>query len=95
MWAYLFVFHEGFFGDADAIYRLIYSHPYIQNWYRWAPNSYLLVSNMTATTLTEEIQAHFPGRKFVIVDTAGTDRNGRLPKEVWDLMRRPRPAGHP
>jgi hypothetical protein len=87
LWAYLLVFSDDV-GTTKDVHDFVDSHPSIVNWYRWMPNSFVLVSPLTAKTLSDSFHEKFKGR-FVIMDT-DTDRNGWLPKEVWDLMKRPR-----
>jgi hypothetical protein len=91
LWTYLLVYNDEF-GTLEEVRAFINSRPEIVNWFYCMPNSYFLVSGLTATYLAEVFRRHSGGKgRFILVDTA-TDRDGWLPQQAWDLMMKPQPV---
>ena len=86
-WAYLFVFSPEL-GTTEDVHAFVDKHPNILHWYRCLPNSYFLVSDLSAKGLSAEVRAALGVGRFVILDTA-TDRDGWLPREVWSFLQKP------
>jgi hypothetical protein len=88
-WTYLLVYNHDFAGPLKIV-RLVESIPEIVNWVKCLPNSIFIVSSLPATELTNLlIEATGKKGRFLILDTA-TDRNGVLPRAIWDLMKTPK-----
>lgn len=91
MWTYLLVF-DADFGDR-RVQRFLDKHPQVYDWVSCLPYSYFLVSDLAASELTAEFQKLGDGR-FIFIDTE-SDRNGRLPKSVWRMMKNPERDARP
>jgi hypothetical protein len=63
-------------------------HPAILDWASYIPNTFIFISKRTADQLTHELRKHINDNgRFVILDCK-TDRNGWLPEEAWEMMRK-------
>jgi hypothetical protein len=94
LYSYLFVYNDDL-GSADDLKAYADIRPEIVNWKRRfakLPNSMLLVSPEDAGTLSNIIRERFPDGSFIIVQVNDVDKNGWLPKSMWDLINNPRPA---
>lgn len=95
-WTYLLVYNDAC-GTYEQVKRFIDSQESILNWHRVLPHSFILVSDKTATHLTEIFKQLTNGKnaaRFLILDT-NTDRNGWLPRRSWELMKKPRAWNEP
>ncbi len=90
-YTYLLLFN-GETWSSEKVKRFLDSRQEIEYWFRCLPNSFFLVSSLSATELTKLIRRESRHRgRFLILDT-DTDRNGWLPKPAWDLMKSPESA---
>lgn len=88
-WTYFFVYSDEL-GSPERIRKFVDEHPLISYWYQCLPNTYFLVSTLTASGLTNDVVQQLGKERFLILDT-NTDRNGRLPRDAWDLMKKRSP----
>ena len=90
-YAYLLVFDDEL-GTQEEVRKFIDSHEDVfQNWYAVLPNSFFIVSDKSATQITDmlhELRLKKGGGRFIVVDL-DTDRNGWLPRSTWDFIRNP------
>ena len=80
-------------GTHDDAQAFIDARPEIIYWYTVIPNTFFLVSEETAGTLSKMFQTFTQKQgRFIILDTA-TDRAGWLPEKAWKLMAEPSSLG--
>lgn len=63
----------------------------VVNWYTCLPHTIFVVSSEAAAELSLLIRLQSGARQFILLDVA-TDRNGMLPKKVWEFMSNPKPV---
>lgn len=93
-YAYLLAFDDEL-GTREEIRKFLDSHEDVfQNWQSVLPNSFFIVSDKSATEMTDvlhKLRRKNGGGRFLVVDL-DTDRNGWLPKKTWDFIRNPMAA---
>ena len=57
-------------------------------WYACLPRCIFATSSLTASELAERLDERFPGSRFLVIE-AHANRQGRLPKQAWHLLRNP------
>lgn len=82
--SYIFVFEDKF-GTQEAIKDYIDLIPEILNWRYELPNSFFLVSELSAQELYEKIKPFNAVGKFLISETTG-NKQGWLVKDSWNIM---------
>src|SRR5438445_308774 len=96
MKAYLVVFNDNFY---PTVNRQVISNFLdtkrleIPNWYACFSHGILLNSDRSATDLADLIQVQFPQIWFAVTEINPTTINGWAPKQFWDFVNNPRPAG--
>lgn len=93
-WAYVFVYDEKF-GTREEIKNFLDSRPEVLNWYYCMSNSFFLVSNKTATTLQQLISGINKNNAYFIILDAKTDKNGWLPRKIWEFLNTPKGVNEP
>jgi len=63
------------------------------NWYACLSHGILINSERSAFELRAIVQAQFPQIWFVITEINPNTVDGWVPKQFWDFVNRPRPAG--
>ena len=76
----------------DALLQGIDNIDEIANWYAFLPASVCLVSKLTASDLSRLIKLRFRELRFLVVKLERGQRQGWLPRSVWDFMKEARPA---
>jgi hypothetical protein len=90
LWSYVLVLDDSI--TRQEAVTLIDQLNSVKNWYACMGHVVLIVSDVSASTLAEQLRPSFSGRRFIVLDAA-TDRNGWLPKQAWDFLRNPKAAG--
>lgn len=57
-------------------------------WYACFSRCIFATSSLTASELAKRLDQQFPGRRFLVME-AHSNRQGRLPKQAWHLLRNP------
>ena len=73
------------------IEQLLDAHARVSHWYACLPNAIFVFTEMSAHELAKDLQNRFhtgAGRRFLVTELSA-NRQGRLPKELWDLLRDP------
>lgn len=86
--SYIFVF-EPAFGSLDDVRTYIDTIPEILNWRTELPNSFFLVSELSAKELFNKIKPFSHTGKFLISETT-SNKQGWLGKTSWNLMNKKR-----
>ena len=91
-WTYLVAFSP-ICGTHDKIRQFIDSRRDIVNWKVLFERTFLIVSGLSASSLTDMLRKFTKDKgRFVVVDT-NTDRSGWLQPSAWDLMSNPKAVG--
>ena len=87
--AYLFIYSRAV-GGREAVRAWANQEPAVIHWRYDMPHSFYIISEESAASLSESFIAR-NGRKgrFLIVEVSD-NRQGRLPKETWHLLRNKR-----
>lgn len=86
---YLLAFDDAC-GSPEDVESFLDSAPEVLNWHTCLPNSYFVVSEHDADELKSCFREFAGARgRFLIANMTETERNGWLPKSVWNLMRHP------
>lgn len=89
LYAYLLVF-ELPFGTTSEIADFLNANGNIfLNWLTVLPNSFFIISHLSATELGKAFREYTENQgRFIILDVK-TDRSGWLPKKAWDFINNP------
>lgn len=84
---YLFVYSD-LMGNRDAMRELVDSIPQILDWCYDMPNSFYIISVLSANELSEVIRSSYSGShaRFIISEIT-ENRQGYLPKKTWDFIK--------
>jgi hypothetical protein len=86
MKAYILVYSD-LSGTRDQIKAWADSHDGIVHWRYDLPNTFYLISDLSAKDLAESFErSRGASTRFLIMETS-ENRQGRLPKETWHLLR--------
>jgi hypothetical protein len=86
-WTYVLVFDDAA-GTRREVLDFLDNRPEILDWYTCMSNAVFLISRKTASELGEIFKDISQGKsRFMILD-ANTDRNGWLPRQAWDFIRK-------
>lgn len=78
-------------GDWDwkTIHDKITSMDGIVNWFHYVKSSYILISTSgSATDICNQLYNIIPKKRFLLLEVDLNNRNGWLPKEAWDWLRK-------
>ena len=89
---YVFLYNDTI-GTQQSVQFFLETRREVLNWFRFAPHSFLLVSNESLQTLTVMFQNNFPGSWFFLSEINGTTSNGILPQGYWDFINNPKSSG--
>jgi hypothetical protein len=82
--SYIFVFEDKF-GTQENVKNYIDNIPEILNWRYELPNSFFLVSDLSAQELFDKIKPFNESGKFLISETT-SNKQGWLVKDSWKIM---------
>lgn len=89
-WAYLVTFDSQFASRKD-VQEFLNTVPEVTYWYACLPHCVFFTSTLNAATLAKKFEERFDiskGQEFLVTEVH-TDRQGRLPKAAWHLIRNP------
>lgn len=87
--AYILVFDKDDFRDYNKIHNLLTTLPEIVSWFHYIKSSYILIATTeNATALSKSVKRIFHGKRFLIVEANLKDRNGWLPQQAWEWLRK-------
>lgn len=84
------------FASRPALQTFLDRHPRVAYWYACFPGVVFAFTEMTAHDLAKELEARFgtgAGRRFLVTEVS-PNRQGRLPKDLWDRLRNPAQTLH-
>lgn len=88
MKSYLFVFNK-----EQATRRFITSRldslDEVVNWMAFFPNAVSIVSDVDAAELSRVIRRAIPNVQFIVVALEKGNKNGWLPKSIWEFVNHP------
>lgn len=89
-YAYLLVF-DVTVGTLEEVSKFLDKREDIfQNWMTILPNSFFVISDKSATELSDVFRTFTEDKgRFIILDV-NTDRNGWLPKTAWNFVKKPK-----
>ena len=64
----------------------------VRNWMRMLPGAAVLVSELDVDDLHTELKLALPEQRYLLVELERGNKNGWLPRKVWDFMNQPAPA---
>jgi hypothetical protein len=79
------------FAARSRLQRFLDEHPRVSYWYACLPNAVFAVTDLSAHDLAKALERQFgvgPGHRFLVSEVSG-NRQGRLPKDLWDILRDP------
>lgn len=84
---YIFVYSD-LMGGRDAMKELVDSISQILDWCYDMPNSFYIISELSANELSDLIRSNYTGShtRFFISEITG-NRQGYLPKKTWDFIK--------
>jgi len=65
----------------------------IKNYYAYLPTSIIIISDLSATELSDEFRGEFPGTEFIIIELQPEKINGWLDKGVWSFINNSQSSG--
>lgn len=89
-YAYLLVF-DATVGTLEEVSRFLDKREDVfQNWMTILPSSFFVISDRSATELSDVFRTFTKNKaRFIILDV-DTDRNGWLPKKAWNFVKNPK-----
>ena len=90
---YLLVY--GHPASASAVKRFLDSRAEIVNWYTCLPNSFFLVTALSAKQVAALFRTFTEDRGRFIVVNAQDERGGWMPRAAWDMIAKPAPVENP
>ena len=85
------VISSGRFASRPALQAFLNQHERVAYWYACLPSCVFAFTDMSAHDLAKDLEARFglgPGRRFLVTELS-TNRQGRLPRELWEMLRDP------
>ncbi|MFW4369690.1 hypothetical protein [Pseudomonas sp. XWY-1] len=82
--SYIFVYEDKC-GTRDEVKNYIDKIPEILNWRYELPNSFFLVSDLSAREIYEKIKEFSKDGKFIVSETT-SNKQGWLAKDSWNIM---------
>jgi len=73
--------------DADALYSVINSSPYISTWWHYLGSTYLIKSEYSTSTICDYIIQKWPKQRFFIAKIDPYQYSGWLPPKAWEWIR--------
>lgn len=86
LWAYVIAFDEGV--SQQALISALDAEPAIKNWYACMSHTVFVVSDQSASGVSEIVRKHIGNHRFIVLDVQ-TDRQGWLPPKVWQWLKNP------
>lgn len=87
--AYLLVFDRRSNYDYNQLHEGIDKDPNIKNWSHYLTSSYILISPLSASGLSDRLRLnYFKDHRFLLYQITGTNYNGWLPKESWEWIKK-------
>ena len=87
--AYILTFDRDDDYDYKNIHDRIVSLPEVLNWFHYVKSSYILIATVnSATTLNNKLMRIMSNKRFLLIEVNIENRNGRLPQEGWEWLRR-------
>jgi hypothetical protein len=83
--SYIFVYNSGF-GSEEQIIKILDSIPEITNWRLELPNTFFLVSELSANNLSQKIKSRVKGDYRFIISELLNNKQGWLSKKTWALI---------
>jgi len=84
--AYILIYSDET-GSRESIKAWADSEEMVKIWRYDLPNTFYLISENSAQELSDSLGVHLGGRGRYLIVEAGENRQGRLPKETWFLLR--------
>lgn len=89
---FIMVFEREPGADYTGFHRDFVAHDQINNWWHFISNTYLVVTELETSDLTEHVKVLFaqhnlPKRHLILEANFG-DRDGLLPKRAWEWLDR-------
>jgi hypothetical protein len=79
------------FASRSDIQEFLDQEPRVSTWYACLPSCVFATSEMSAQELAKAMESHFgngTGQRFLVM-AVSRNRQGRLPKDLWQLFRDP------
>ena len=87
--AYILTFDRDDSRDYSKLHDNITALPEILNWFHYVKSSYILISSIpNATKLNNEIMPIMRNKRYLLIEVNLDNRNGRLPSEAWEWIRK-------
>ena len=87
--AYILTFDRDDDLDYLDFHEILTEQPEIISWFHYLKSSYILISDeMNAKALSLMVGDIVPGKRFLIVEVKLRNRNGWLPRDAWDWLRK-------
>ncbi len=85
------------FSDAQinrqALLDFLDTRPEVKNWFAFLPGAVFVVSDKTATQVTEIIRMGFPEKSLFVSEVSRGTNDGWLGRNVWDFINTPNSSG--
>jgi len=86
---YLLVFDRDYEKyDYKEFHNSIKESPYIYTWWHYIKSCYILISDLSANSLSEEIRKMVPAHRFLLTQIHLNNSDGWLPQKAWDWILR-------
>lgn len=82
--AYLFVYSNDL-GTREDVKNAVDSIKDILHWRYDLPNSFYIISESSASKISEQIREKLGNKRFIITEIS-TNKQGWLPRKTWDLI---------
>lgn len=87
--AYILTFDRDDERNYAKLHDRIVALPEVLNWFHYVKSSYILIATVSsATILNNKLMQIMPDKRFLLIEVNLENRNGRLPKEAWEWLRR-------
>lgn len=87
--AYILTFDRDDMLNYKEIHDKIISLPDLTNWFHYIKSSYILITTaQSASILSGKIKPFMPDKRFLVVELNLNNRNGWLPNDAWDWIRK-------
>ncbi len=74
--------------DTAAIKGFIKNNPDFTAWWNHLPLIYLVQSRLSADDISEQVERHTRGARFLVMEVNPANSNGWLPERSWTWIKR-------